>query len=314
MAGITPIVAGVGLARSLTGSKERRRDEAANRAIDEAEVLTNYLDQLTIPKEPYVIQREMMDQQAAQALAGLQETVPGGVPAAGVGSMAGLSTQATQQMSVGESKALEKLQGIRAQQAKGIRQSGFALPSVAKDSTEFTPSYNTGKSDKAKDSGQTALDNLIDSVYDHMVEREGKRTTVYKDSLGKPTVGVGHLVTEADGLKVGDEVSEEKVREFYEKDIREAARAAQSQASDLGIDDEEFIKALVSVNFQLGTGWNKKFSDTYASIKAGGYEEAIDNIKNSRWHKQTPTRAQDFIEAVAALEKGKTQGGGSSRS
>jgi GH24 family phage-related lysozyme (muramidase) len=167
---------------------------------------------------------------------------------------------------------------------QGIRQGGFA----------FAPT---------KDSRETSLDALIDSVYDHMVDREGLETTVYKDSRGKPTVGIGHLVTKADGLKVGDKISEEKVKELYSKDIRKAAEAAQSQASELGIDDEEFIKALVSVNFQLGTEWNKKFSDTYAIMKEGRYEEAINNIENSLWYKQTPTRAKDFINTVSALRK-----------
>ena len=278
MAVMTSIAAGVGLERSSSKTREQRRAQAAaDRAKrhDKA-ARDNYLDMLAIAREPYMRQREM-DQRTARALAGLQEGDASGV-SADTNMMAGLAAQ-------------------------GIRQGGFPLPAVVKDSMEFAPSYNKEKSDKAKDSGQTGLDNLIDSVYDHMVDREGLETTVYKDSRGKPTVGIGHLVTEADGLKVGDKISEEKVKELYRKDIREAARAAQSQASELGIGDEEFIKALVSVNFQLGTGWDKKFKNTYKMIKEGRYEEAINNIENSVWYKQTPTRAKDLIKAISALRK-----------
>src|SRR5438105_8561524 len=82
-------------------------------------------------------------------------------------------------------------------------------------------------------------------------QREGVRTKVYKDSLGKPTVGIGHLVTPADKLKVGDEITDQQVSDFFKKDSASALSAAKSQAAKAGISDSNFIVYLASVNFQF---------------------------------------------------------------
>jgi hypothetical protein len=80
-----------------------------------AEMQKNYLDQLAIAKEPYEFQREMMAQQTAQALAGLQEGDPRGL-AAGVGRVAGVGTQAAQQMRAGMSQEIQQLEQMKAQE------------------------------------------------------------------------------------------------------------------------------------------------------------------------------------------------------
>ena len=44
-----------------------------------------------------------------------------------------------------------------------------------------------------------------------MIEEEGAHRTVYRDVAGYPTVGIGHLVTPADHLQVGDQISRDQV-------------------------------------------------------------------------------------------------------
>ena len=136
MAAFTTIAAGVGLATSLAGSgasfaqaakqkkEQRRAESAADRAMKEAkaEMRKNYLDQLAIAKEPYEFQREMMAQQTAQALAGLQEGDPRGL-AAGVGRVAGVGTQAAQQMRAGMSKEIQELEQMKAQEDVNLSRS-----------------------------------------------------------------------------------------------------------------------------------------------------------------------------------------------
>lgn len=134
-------------------------------------------------------------------------------------------------------------------------------------------------------------------------EREGVTTKVYKDSEGKLTVGIGHLVTSADNLKLGDEITDQQVSEFFKKDSAAAVSAAKSQASQAGISDSNFLVYLGSVNFQLGTGWNKIHKKTWALIMEGKYEEAAEEAGKSKWAKQTPVRVKDFQQALKALAK-----------
>jgi GH24 family phage-related lysozyme (muramidase) len=134
-------------------------------------------------------------------------------------------------------------------------------------------------------------------------EREGVEKKAYKDSVGKLTVGIGHLVVPADGLKLGDEITDAQVSEFFKKDSAAAVSAAKSQASQAKISDANFMVYLASVNFQLGTGWNKVHKKTWALIMEGKYEEAADEAGKSTWAKQTPVRVKDFQQALRALAK-----------
>ncbi|MBQ0960050.1 hypothetical protein KAK06_13940 [Ideonella sp. 4Y11] len=131
--------------------------------------------------------------------------------------------------------------------------------------------------------------------------REGVRNDVYLDSLKRPTVGIGHLVTAADKLKVGDKIDDAQVSAFFKADSAAALSAAKSQASKAGIKDSDFVVYLASVNFQLGTGWYKVHKKTWALILAGNYSGAAAEVKKSRWASQTPVRVKDFQGALLKL-------------
>ena len=71
------------------------------------------------------------------------------------------------------------------------------------------------------------------------------------------------------------------------------------------------VEALASVNFQLGTGWRRKFPSAWKALKSGNYDEAIDQViyqnpknksKKSAWSTQTPTRVNDFVNAIKELK------------
>ena len=134
-----------------------------------------------------------------------------------------------------------------------------------------------------------------------MRKREGVKLEVYLDTLKKPTVGIGHLVTKEDKLKLGDKVTQQQVSEFFKKDGAMAIAAAKRQANKAGIKDAQFIVYLASVNFQLGTGWNKIFRKAWKLILDGDYEAAATSLQATRWFRQTPIRVKDFQRALRSL-------------
>lgn len=137
---------------------------------------------------------------------------------------------------------------------------------------------------------------------DLMAHREGRRNDVYTDSLGKLTVGIGHLVLASDNLKLHDRISEEQITTFFNKDSAMALSAAQFQAIQAGISEPSFIPFLGSVNFQLGTHWSTtKFPQTWGMIVAGRYEDAAKALGDSLWARQTPDRVKDFQDALRRL-------------
>lgn len=143
---------------------------------------------------------------------------------------------------------------------------------------------------------------LKKKIYKHLLEREGYRDVVYADSLGKLTGGVGHLIVPSDNLgdtvSVGDPIHRATIERWLHQDTEKAYRAAVQQASEIGIETDDFILALTSVNFQLGTKWTKKFRTSYPNLVKGKWKQAIVGFKGSLWNKQTPVRVKDFVEAI----------------
>ncbi|MCB9990066.1 MAG: hypothetical protein H6867_01640 [Rhodospirillales bacterium] len=141
--------------------------------------------------------------------------------------------------------------------------------------------------------------NAFDKFLDHLKLREGVVNCVYRDSLGYPTVGVGHLVLPQDNLTVGDCITDAQVDAFLQQDAQNAWNAAQAQASAAGASNNPcFAIALGAVNYQLGTGWRTKFPNTWKMIEDGKYCDAAAALENTLWNSQTPVRVDDFQQAL----------------
>jgi GH24 family phage-related lysozyme (muramidase) len=132
--------------------------------------------------------------------------------------------------------------------------------------------------------------------------REGYRHDVYLDKLHKPTVGIGHLVTSADKLKVGDKIDDARIAKFFQHDTMKASAAAKAQMAKAKISSPDFLVYLTSVNFQLGAKWIHDFHKTWDLILKGEYKEAAAEAAKSRWNSQSPVRVKDFQGALLRLK------------
>ena len=146
-----------------------------------------------------------------------------------------------------------------------------------------------------------------DSFIQRLKEKEGFSSTVYRDKLGKLTVGTGHLLTPEEQLlyREGDEVPQDQLDAWLREDSAKAYSAAINQAQELGqADNLTFLDALGDVNYQLGTNWYKKLDDTWGLMKQGRYKDAGYNVLDTLWASdaQTPTRAQAFSSALFDLD------------
>ncbi len=141
-------------------------------------------------------------------------------------------------------------------------------------------------------------DRVFKIARQEMIKTEGYHLRVYLDSLGKPTVGIGHLVRPEDNLKVGDTITTNRVEGFFRRDIRNAIIHAMNQAEECGEFEDDFVMALTQVNFQLGVNWPKEWPNTYAHLKAGRLQKVIDIVMGSLWHRQTPKRTTAFKMAL----------------
>ena len=143
-----------------------------------------------------------------------------------------------------------------------------------------------------------------DAFRRQIVSEEGDRNVVYVDTNGFRTVGIGHKVTDADGLNAGDRITDAQKEAFFRADADKALRAARTQMRDAGITDQSLLTPLASVNFQLGPGWKDKFAKTWSLIRARRYGAAAREVEDSKWFRQdTPDRVRAFQAAPMRLER-----------
>ena len=137
-------------------------------------------------------------------------------------------------------------------------------------------------------------DKLLESVKKH----EGFRNSVYKDTLGKRTVGFGHLCVE-DHWEDNKAYDKKYLEDILEKDLQYAINQGEGMCKDLKIsDDAKFL--IIEMIFQLGSAGVQKFRKMWDALKEDppNYFEAHVQMLDSRWAKQTPGRAHEMAEAM----------------
>ena len=134
------------------------------------------------------------------------------------------------------------------------------------------------------------MDKLLESVKRH----EGYRNKVYLDTLGKRTVGVGHLCVE-DFWEDDKEYEEDFLMGILEKDLQSAIDQADDMCKDLKISSDAKI-LIIEMIFQLGGNGVSKFRKMWQALQQDppDYAEASVQMLDSRWAKQTPNRAQEM--------------------
>lgn len=124
--------------------------------------------------------------------------------------------------------------------------------------------------------------------------KNGKFWT-YKDSLGYPTIGYGHLVKAGENFSNG--LTEEQATRLLEADLAIARRDVVKLNVNLpsGSAWNDFLVLMV---FQLGLTKTLQFKKFLAALRSGNYSTAINEVKDSNWYRQTPNRVNDMIRAV----------------
>ena len=142
------------------------------------------------------------------------------------------------------------------------------------------------------------MDRLLESVKKH----EGYRNKVYLDTLGKRTVGVGHLCVE-DFWEDDKEYEEKFLMTILEHDLQSAIKGAKDLMQEHGcMDIDELAEELIiEMVFQLGKTGVSKFRNMWKHLSALEYASAASEMLDSRWAKQTPNRAEAMSAQMAAL-------------
>ena len=140
---------------------------------------------------------------------------------------------------------------------------------------------------------------MVEDLKERIKKHEGFVPKIYRDSLGFATIGYGHLVLPTDHFEDGVEYSKEELNEVFEKDFENAQTNANKLIGDIPLvyQAKEVICEMV---FQLGIGGVSKFKKMWEALEKGDYTEASFQMMDSRWAKQTPSRAESLSKIMRA--------------
>tara|TARA_R100001086_G_C11644780_1_gene205570 strand:+ start:25 stop:456 length:432 start_codon:yes stop_codon:yes gene_type:complete len=131
---------------------------------------------------------------------------------------------------------------------------------------------------------------MYEELKEQIKEHEGFVPRTYSDSLGKRTIGFGHLCVEPEQWDDDKEYTREELERVFDKDFEEALKNAETLIGDRPVN---FVakQVLIEMVFQLGIGGVGKFKKMWSALDSEDYGEASFQMMDSLWAKQTPKRA-----------------------
>ena len=133
---------------------------------------------------------------------------------------------------------------------------------------------------------------------------EGVKYEIYKDHLGYPTFGIGHLVIDSDpeyGQEIGTPVSEDRVIEAFDNDVQIVLADCERLYNDFNVLPEEVQLIIANMMFNMGRPRLSKFKGMKAGVDAQDWNKAADEMVDSAWYRQVPKRAGRLVKRMRAL-------------
>lgn len=160
---------------------------------------------------------------------------------------------------------------------------------------------------------QQTPDNNPTMTMDQMLRRdEGVKNVLYWDTLGFPTIGIGHLIvprkTRDPGVinsalsrKLGrsfsgsrPSITHDEILRLFNDDlsnVQSDMRKTRNIALALAKCNRSRQMALENMAFQMGVGGLAKFTNVLSLIAQGNFTQARIEMLKSKWARQTPGRA-----------------------
>jgi len=156
----------------------------------------------------------------------------------------------------------------------------------------------------------------VTDLYSMVAFDEGSKTTVYKDTEGYWTVGVGHLLSKKPSMDNAIAILDSQVKRSTKGSLTTA------EVQTLFQQDLDKVLASVKVNeilypiylsldsvrrlgllnmvFQMGADGVASFKNSLTLIRNKSYTQAGINLRKSKWYSQTPNRAERVIKVLTS--------------
>ena len=144
----------------------------------------------------------------------------------------------------------------------------------------------------------------IEALREQLKIDEGVKYEIYKDHLGYPTFGIGHLITENDpehGEPDGKEISEDRVNEVFATDVAKFVSESKILFPDLDDLPDVAQQVIVNMAFNMGRPRLSKFKNFIAGVNDRDWTRAAEEMMDSRWATQVGDRAIRLRNQILTL-------------
>lgn len=144
----------------------------------------------------------------------------------------------------------------------------------------------------------------IERLKEEIKADEGYKNEIYLDHLGLHTLGVGHLIRETDpehGLEVGTHIDDERVNELFEQDLNVTLGECTLLYDDFYLLPEEAQLIIANMMFNLGRPRLSKFVKFKKAVDDRDWQEASNQMKDSKWYRQVTLRAERLCRRMASI-------------
>ena len=144
----------------------------------------------------------------------------------------------------------------------------------------------------------------IERLKEEIKADEGYKNEIYLDHLSLPTLGVGHLIKESDpefGLEVGTFIDNERVDELFEQDLNTTLDECTLLYDDFYVLPEEAQLIIANMMFNLGRPRLSRFHKMKKAVDNRDWQEASNQMKDSKWYRQVTNRAERLCERMAKI-------------
>ena len=124
---------------------------------------------------------------------------------------------------------------------------------------------------------------------------EGCRLKLYYDSLGKPTIGYGHLCGATENYTT---ITQQQADDIFRNDVANAEKDAVSIFPNLNTLSETRQGVLVSMSFELGKNRLLGFHHFINAVNIVNWSQAVSEMYDSVWAKQVPDRVEELANLL----------------
>jgi len=144
----------------------------------------------------------------------------------------------------------------------------------------------------------------VEQLREELKVDEGVKYEIYLDHLGLPTFGIGHLVLESDeeyGKPVGTPITEDRVNECFARDVDVVLIECKTLFPSFEVLPEEVQLIIANMMFNMGRPRLSKFKKFIAAVAISNWQEAANQMVDSRWYKQVTNRADRLVNRMRSI-------------